>query len=74
VYNGEINAERLNNWIRKIEVCFCVQQINEEEVNIQLASLRLEGTTLIWWEKVNFKKVCKRMVILIHLVLNSHLH
>jgi hypothetical protein len=28
----------------------CVQQIDEDEVNIQLASLRLEGTMLIWWE------------------------
>ena len=28
-----------------------VQQIEEEEVKIQLTSLWLEGTTLVWWER-----------------------
>jgi len=27
-----------------------VQQINDETTKIKLASLRLEGTTLIWWQ------------------------
>jgi hypothetical protein len=29
----------------------CVQHIDEEEVKVQLASLRLEGTALAWWER-----------------------
>jgi hypothetical protein len=28
-----------------------VQQIDEEEVKVKLASLRLEGTDLVWWER-----------------------
>jgi hypothetical protein len=27
-----------------------VQHIDEDEFKVQLASLRLEGTTLVWWE------------------------
>jgi hypothetical protein len=27
-----------------------VQHIDEEEVKVQLGSLWLEGTTLVWWE------------------------
>jgi hypothetical protein len=50
MYNGELSVEILYNWIRQIEVYFHVQQIDEEEVKIQLASLRLEGITMIWWE------------------------
>jgi hypothetical protein len=50
MFNGEANAEKLNNWIRQIEVYCRVQQIKEEDVKIQLASLRLTGTALVWWE------------------------
>jgi hypothetical protein len=50
MYNGEINAERLDNWIRKIEFYYHVHHIDEEGVKIQLASLYLEGTRLIWWQ------------------------
>jgi len=50
MFNGEANAHKLNNWIRHMEVYFQVQQIEEEEVTIQLDSLWMEGTTLVWWE------------------------
>jgi hypothetical protein len=51
MFNGYANPEKLDNWIRQVEVYCRVQQIYEEEVKVQLASLRLEGTTLIWWER-----------------------
>jgi len=51
MFNGEANVDKLNIWIRQIEVYYCVQQIEEEEENIQLDSLQLEGTTLVWWER-----------------------
>jgi hypothetical protein len=36
-----------------------VQHIDEEEVKVKLASLRLEGTTLIWWErKIQYISKC----------------
>jgi hypothetical protein len=51
VYNGELNAEKLDNWIRQIEVYCRIQKFTEDSTKIQLASLRLGGTALIWWER-----------------------
>jgi hypothetical protein len=50
IYNGEVNAEKLDNWIRQIEVYCRIQKIQDDEIKIQLASLRLDSATLIWWE------------------------
>jgi hypothetical protein len=50
LYDGEFNAKRLENWVRKMEVYCSVQQIKDEATQIKLASLRLAGTTLIWWK------------------------
>jgi hypothetical protein len=50
MYNGEVNAENLDNWVRKMEVYRSVKQINDEETKIKLTSLCLAGTTLIWWQ------------------------
>jgi hypothetical protein len=50
IYNGEVNAEKLDNWIRQIEVYCKIQKIQDDETKIQLASLRLDSETLIWWE------------------------
>jgi hypothetical protein len=50
IYNGEVNAEKLDNWIRQIEVYCRIQKIQNDETKIQLASLRLDSETLIWWE------------------------
>ena len=51
MFNGEENNEKLKIWIKLIKVYLCVQRIEEKEVKIQLASLQLEGTTLIWLER-----------------------
>jgi hypothetical protein len=50
MFNGDVNPEKLDNWIRQVEVYCHVQHIDEEEVKVQLASLRLEGNSLVWWE------------------------
>jgi hypothetical protein len=39
MYNGELNAEKLDNWIRQIEVYCRIQKFTEDVVKIQLASL-----------------------------------
>ena len=41
IYDGEINVEKLSNWIRQIDVYFRVQDVDSKRKNIQLASLRL---------------------------------
>ena len=50
IYDGELNAEKLENWIRQIDVYCRVQKINSDKSKIQLASLCLGGTTLVWLE------------------------
>jgi hypothetical protein len=50
MYNGEVNVEKLDNWIRQIEVYCRIQRIQDDETKIQLSSLRLESATLILWE------------------------
>jgi hypothetical protein len=50
IYDGEVNAKRLEIWVKKMEVYCSVQQIKDEATQIKLASLRLAGTTLIWWK------------------------
>jgi hypothetical protein len=50
IYDGELNVEKLDNWIKQIEVYCKVQRIVEDTTKIQLATLCLGGTTLIWWE------------------------
>jgi hypothetical protein len=51
MFNGYDNLEKIDNWIRKFEVYCCVQHIDEEEVKVKLDSLRLEDTSLVWWER-----------------------
>jgi hypothetical protein len=50
MYNGEVNVEKLGNWIRQIEVYCRIQRIKYDETKIQLASLRLDSASLILWE------------------------
>jgi hypothetical protein len=51
MFNRDANPEKVDNWIRQVELYCRVQQIDEEEVKVKLASLRLEGTALVWWER-----------------------
>lgn len=50
MYNEEVDAENLDNWVCQIEVYCKIQNIDDDVTNIQLASLCMEGETLIWWE------------------------
>jgi hypothetical protein len=50
MYVGEVNDDKIDNWVRQMEVYCNVQQIKDEETKISLASFRLESTTLIWWQ------------------------
>jgi hypothetical protein len=63
MFNGDANLEKLDNWIRQVEVYFRVQHIDEEELKVQLASLQLEGTTLVWWEsKLQDRSKCGKLL------------
>jgi hypothetical protein len=65
IYNGEVNAEKLDNWIRQIEVYSRIQKIQDDETKIQLASLRLDGSALIWWESKTQEEIKKNGKILL---------
>ena len=49
-YNGELNAENLDDWIRQIEVYCKIQKITDDSENIKFSTLRPRGTALICWE------------------------
>lgn len=46
-----MNVEKLENWIRQLEVNYKIQNLQEDDIKIQLASLRLVGAPLVWWEE-----------------------
>jgi hypothetical protein len=50
IYDGELNVEKLDNWIKQVEVYCRVQKIMEDSTKIQLDTLCLGRKTLIWWE------------------------
>jgi hypothetical protein len=50
-YDGELNAEKIDNWVRQLELYCRIQRIVDDETKIQLDSLKFGGTTLIWWER-----------------------
>jgi hypothetical protein len=39
MYNGEVNAEKLDNWIRQIEVYCRIQRIQDDETKFSLLLL-----------------------------------
>jgi hypothetical protein len=47
MYNVEVNAEKLDNWIHQIEVYCRIHRITDDETKIQLSSLILDSATLI---------------------------
>ena len=47
---GEVNAKKLDHWIKQIEVYCRIQKIVRDEDKIQLATLKMSGNALIWWE------------------------
>lgn len=52
-YCGELDAEKLDDWIQQVEVYCIVQNLFDDASRIQIATLRLGGSTLTWWESRN---------------------
>ena len=50
MFNGEVNAEKLDNSIRQLEVYLRIQNLHDDDTKIQLASLRMDGAALVCWE------------------------
>ena len=59
MFNGEVNEKNLDNWIRKLEVYLRIQNLHDDDTKIQLASLRMEGAALVWWEAKTKEEIKK---------------
>lgn len=59
MFNGEVNAEKLDNWIRQLEVYLRIQNMHDDATKIQLASLRMDGAALVWWEAKTKEEIKK---------------
>lgn len=49
-FDGEVNAKKLDHWLKQIEVYYRIQKIVKDEDKIQLATLKMSGNALIWWK------------------------
>lgn len=56
-YYGELDAEKLDDWVQQVEVYCRIQGLVEDASRIQLATLRLGGIALTWWESRSGQKV-----------------
>ena len=59
MFNGEVNVEKLDNWIRQLEAYLRIQNFHDEDTKIQLASFIIEGATLVWWEAKKNEEIKK---------------
>ena len=65
MFNGEVNADNLDNWIQQLEVYLRVQNLQYDDTKIQLASLGMEDTTIVCWEAKTQKEIQKHGKIIL---------
>ena len=65
MFNGEFNAENLDNWIRQLEVYLRIRKLHDDYTKIQLTSLRMEGASLVWWEAKTKEEIKKHGKIIL---------
>ena len=59
-YNGEVNAEKIDDWIRKIEVYYKIHKLVDDKSKIKLVAFHLGGASLIWWESKTQEHLLKK--------------
>ncbi|OMO77559.1 hypothetical protein COLO4_25093 [Corchorus olitorius] len=52
IYDGELNPEKLNGWIKQLEVYFSTKPYTNQQ-RISFARLRLGNHAVTWWESYN---------------------
>ena len=62
MYNGEVNAEKLDNWSHHLDVYCRIQNLQGDDIKIQLISLIMEGATLVWWESKIQEDIKKHII------------
>jgi hypothetical protein len=49
MYDGQVNVEKLNSWLKQLEVYFGLYQIKETQ-HISFSHLKMSRHALLWWE------------------------
>jgi Icc-related predicted phosphoesterase len=58
VYEGNLDAEELLDWIRALETYFDYEDV-EEEKKVKHAITRLKGHATLWWDELQADRRCK---------------
>ena len=49
-FGGEVDDDKLNNWLNQLEVYIQIQGVLGDVNKISFARLKMDGHALIWWE------------------------
>jgi hypothetical protein len=58
VYEGNLNAEELLDWIRALDTYFDYEDI-EEDKKVRHAVTKLKGHVALWWDELQADRHCK---------------
>jgi hypothetical protein len=58
VYEGNLDAEELLNWIRALDTYFDYEDI-EEDKKVRHAVTQLKGHATLWWDELQEDRCCK---------------
>jgi hypothetical protein len=58
VYEGNLDAEELLDWIRALDTYFDYEDV-EEEKKVKHAVTRLKGHATLWWDELQVDRCCK---------------
>jgi hypothetical protein len=58
VYEGNLDAEKLLDWIRALDTYFDYEDI-EEDKKVKYAVTRLKGHETLWWDELQDDRCCK---------------
>ena len=58
VYEGNLDAEELIDWIRALDTYFDYEDV-EEDKKVKHAITRLKGHATLWWDELQANRRCK---------------
>jgi hypothetical protein len=58
VYEGNLDAEELLDWIRALDTYFDYEDV-EEDMKVRHAVMRLKGHASLWWDELQEDRCCK---------------
>ena len=64
MFNGKTNGESLDIWLKQLEVCFGIYQIQETQ-QISFVRLKMTKHSLLWWESyVDVQRIGKKPMVM----------